>query len=64
MVVVGGEERLSVPGCFAPNPFPPLDVSPVGRFAPGHFAPIEHFSPGCSTPPYFNRAGGGGAVGH
>ena len=33
-----------VPGRFAPNPFPPLDVSPPGRFAPGRFAP------GCFAP--------------
>ena len=40
----------AVPGRFAPNPFPPLDVSPpgrfaLGRFAPGRFAPTGRFAP-------------------
>ena len=28
------------PGCFAPDPVRPLDVSPQRRFAPGRFAPL------------------------
>ena len=28
-----------VPGCFTVNPFPLLDVSPLGRFVPGCLAP-------------------------
>ena len=35
----GMDVEIMVPGRFAPNPFPPLDVSPPGRFALGRFAP-------------------------
>ena len=56
----------TVPGRFAPNPFPPLDVSPPGRFAPGHFAPGRFAPTGRFAPwtfrPQISRRGGRGAL--
>ena len=54
-----------VPGRFAPNPFPPLDVSPPGRFAPGRFtpgrfAPTGRFAPWTFRPQISMRGGIGG----
>ena len=49
---ISGVSRL-VQGRFAPNPFPPLDVSPPGRFAPGRFAP------GRFAPKFQGGEGGG-----
>ena len=50
-------------GRFSPNPFPPLDISPPGRFVPGcfapglfahskRFAPDGHFAPLDVLPPW------------
>ena len=57
--------NFQVPGRFAPNPFPPLDVSPPGRFAPGRFAPgrfapTGRFAPGRFVPQISMRGGIGG----
>ena len=53
-----------VPGRFAPNLFPSLDVSPPGRFAPGRFAsgrfaPTVRFVPLDVSPLNFNGVGVG-----
>ena len=50
----------TVPGGFAPNPFPPLDVSPSDRFAPGRFAPTGRFAPWTFRPQILIGGGGGG----
>ena len=48
----------TVPGRFAPNRFPPLDVSPPGRFAPGCFAPTGRFAPWTFRPQISMGVGG------